>query len=347
MSALRNQLSYPIQKLINLSFSTGIYPNQLKLARIVPIYKNKGDILDPGNYRPISCLNYIGKIFERCLTNRIVSFCDKFSLISHDQFGFQQNKSTCDALIHLTEIIYNALNDKNHNITILIDLQKAFDSVSHKILLSKLDLYGFRGLSLMNLLENYLTDRRSYIEIGSIKSRECKIGSGVPQGSIVSPILFVLFINDLPKCVPNFQSTLYADDTTLSISGKSSSELISNTNSELDLLLNWIDRNGLKINVNKTELLLFTNRKTSNFNQSISFAGNTINFVHSCKFLGVHLDDRLSFSDHIAFLVNKISKHTGILYKIRDKLPLKTRLDFYYSFIYSYLSFNVEVWGGT
>ena len=236
-----------------------MYPNDLKIARIVPIYKKKGEVTDPDNYRPISCLPYLGKIFEKCLASRLISFCNKFSLISSSQFGFQSNKSTGDALIHLTEIIYRSLNNKEYNATILIDLKKAFDSVSHKLLLKKLEYYGVRGIPL-KLFESYLSNRRCYTELGSYRSREGIISSGVPQGSIISPVCFLLFINNLPKFSSRFDTTLFADDTTLSISDSNYVNMIQTANSELTNLTDWIKANELCINIDKTEILLFSNR---------------------------------------------------------------------------------------
>ena len=344
--ALRDHLSQPISDLINLSFLNGIYPDELKIARIVPIYKNQGNILDPTNYRPISCLPYIGKIFEKCLTNRLISFCDKFSLISKKQFGFQCKKSTCDALINLTETIYSSLNSKDFNITVFIDLKKAFDTVSHSILLNKLEKYGIRGTPL-NLIQSYLSNRHSFVEIGSFKSKKGPIVTGVPQGSIISPILFILFINDLPNFSSNFQTTLFADDTTLSITNPNYEQLVQHSNLDLEKFAKWTQVNKLVINVSKTDMMLFTNRDQPDINSDILLQNQKLNLNQSCKFLGTRLDNRLTFCDHINHIVSKISKNSGILYRIRDKLPLKTRLDYYYSFIYPYLSYNVEVWGST
>ena len=344
--SLRHLLAPPLVELINMSFKSGVYPDDLKIARLVPIYKKKGEISDPSNYRPISCLPYLGKIFEKCLSSRLISFCNKFSLISSSQFGFQSNKSTGDALIHLTEIIYNSLNNKKHNATVLIDLKKAFDSVSHRLLLKKFEFYGVRGLPL-NLFRSYLTNRRSYTELGSYRSGECIISSGVPQGSIISPICFLLFINDLPAFSSHFNTTLFADDTTLSISDSNYENMVQLANTELINLTDWIKTNELCMNVDKTEVLLFSNRTIPNVPQSLSIDDISLEYAQSCKFLGVLLDSKLSFRDHINLITSKISKYTGILYRIRDRLPLQARMNFYYAFIYPYLIYNVEVWGST
>ena len=192
-----------------------------------------------------------------------------------------------------------------------------------------------------------ISNRRCYVSYKSATSSEAPITTGVPQGSILGPILFLIYINDLPKCVNNFTSTLYADDTTLCSSDYNYSTLISQSNSDLENLENWMKTNRLTLNISKTEMLLFTNRKFDHLQHRVILGGNSLNYTLNCKFLGVLIDSRLTFSDHIKSISNKISKNCGILYKIRDKLPDQTKLDFYYAFIYPYLTYNVIVWGGT
>ena len=341
---LRRYFAPPLARIINLSVESGIFPCSLKLARIIPIHK-KGDIENPTNYRPISCLPYISKIFEKCMTNRLISFCNKCSIFTKYQFGFRHKLSTSDALINLTENIYDALNNRNHLATYAVDLRKAFDVVNHSIILNKMERMGIRGLPL-NWFRNYLTDRRSYVEIGSTKSDLKTFNIGVPQGSTLGPILFLLYINDLPLISDLLNMTLFADDTTLSVSNPHYNELIANSNDELTKFNNWTLTNRLTINTDKTEMLLFSNKfKGAGGNDEILLNGVSIEAVKSFKFLGVYLDDKLSFEYHIKHVINKISRHSGIIYKIRKNLPEKALLDYYYAFIYPYISYNVEVWG--
>ena len=171
------------------------------------------------------------------IKTRLVKFCDKFSLISSNQFGFQQNKSTCDALVNLTENIYSALNNRSHHYAIMVDLRKAFDVVNHEILLKKLEFYGFRGVPL-EWFRSYLSNRQSFVQFGKVKSSMNTVNIGVPQGSILGPILFILYVNNITNLSPNMSMTLFADDTSISISNHDFDDLVVSTNLELDKLHN-------------------------------------------------------------------------------------------------------------
>ena len=345
-SALHSQLSNPLSLLINTSFSLGYFPKSLKLARITPVHK-QGPKENPSNYRPISSLPYLSKVFEKSMTNNLISFLDKFSIISKSQFGFQKNISTSDALVHLTELIYKSLDHKKHHISILIDLKKAFDTMNHNILLRKLELYGIRHLPLM-WIESYLRDRPSCVGLGGANISNINISNiGIPQGSIIGPILFLIYINDLPNISTNINTTLFADDTTISISDNSFNDLIQKTNTELAKIHDWTISNRLTINVDKTETLLFTNRPNDNNGNCIQLNETDINFTPSCKFLGTFIDNKLTFSKHINHILGKLSRGAGILYKIKDQLPTRARINYYYGMLYPFLSYNILVWGST
>ena len=344
-SSLHGILSIPIAQLINASIIQGKFPKVLKFARVTPVFK-RGDKADPSNYRPISCLPYLSKIFERYITNQLSSYFLKHNIISNTQFGFQKGISTLDALINLSESIYNSLNRKNHYLSILIDLKKAFDTMNHAILLQKLELYGVRGLPLA-LIGSYLADRCSFVQLKDGISDVKTSNIGIPQGSIIGPFLFLTFINDLPNISELFKTYLFADDTTLSISNPDSEQLTLTANSELEKLFEWTISNRLTINVNKTELILFSNRNFSKEENHIYLNENALNYSDNCKFLGVHIDSDMSFKTHINLVVGKLSRGAGILYKIRDSLPKEARLNYYYAMFYPYISFNAIIWAST
>ena len=342
---ISNLVVYPLCKVINLSFTAGIFPQILKLARITPVFK-KGSKNEISNYRPISSLHFISKIYERAMANRVTSFFQKYSLFSSSQFGFLKNKSTTDALIHLTDHIYQALNVKNHHISILLDLKKAFDTVNISILAKKLDMYGVRGLPL-EWIRSFLTDRESYAFVNSAAS-EIKTNSlGLPQGSIISPLLFLIYINDLPCVTNKLHCTLFADDTTFSFAHHDSNALTSTLNSELSNVTDWLHSNRLTLNIPKTELLLHSNRRQAFTNQVVLLNGQDIPFSNCSTFLGTIIDENLNFSPHIGHILQKISRNSGILYRIKDQLTTAVRINFYYSFIFPYLTYSVIVWGST
>ena len=344
--SIKNLVIYPLVKLINFSFTKGIFPEIFKIARITPIHK-KNDPKVCSNYRPISCLPYISKIFERCMANRIVSFFEKFSLFSDKQYGFRKGKSTKDALLNFTESIYDALNAKKHNISILIDLKSAFDTVNIPILLEKFELYGIRGIAL-SWMKSYLENRKFQVKCKDYLSSIKTVNIGLPQGSILGPICFITYIGNLPQVSNKLLSTLYADDTNFSYVDSNHSSMVSTINTELVKILNWTISNRLTINNSKTELLYFTNRPNDiNDGDRIVLNGNILTPVENVRFLGVIIDNKMNFKLHIIDILNKISKHAGILYKIKNELPISARIMYYNSFVLPYLTYNIVHWGNT
>ena len=280
------------------------------------------------------------------MANKLFSFFDKFSIFNTAQFGFRPGKSTTEALIHLLKIIYESLNTKKSLINIQIDLRKAFDVVRHDILLDKLFHYGIRGVTL-NWFRNYLFNRQHYVGIKNSASSLKPITIGVPQGSILGPILFLIFINDMPNCSEFFSSTLFADDSTFSTSVENLTDSIQSINTELIKIQNWTLSNRLTINVEKTEMMCFT-KKPIEVNDGLVFlSGEALRFSDNCTFLGVKLDTNLTFKNHVSHIMNKLSKNTGILYRIKNNLTTEARLNYYHSLLLPYMSFNVIVWGST
>ena len=296
------------------------------------------------NYRPISVIPFLSKILEKCLFVRISGFIKRFSLISTNQFGFSQGISTSDALSSFTNFIHEALDKKQHTLNVFVDYSKAFDTVKHSILLSKLERYGFRGLSL-NLIASYLENRRQRVKIGDAVSDEKQIHIGLPQGSILAPTLFLLYINDLSKLSNCFYPIQFADDTTLIFKNNDFNDLVNCCNGTLDTFYRWSTCNRLTINVEKSHYTIISNRLT---NQTDILLNNSkLNSVDSCKFLGVTIDNKLKFDIHSQGICSKISKTIGVLYRIKNFVPCYVLKQLYFSFIYPYLNYCISVWGST
>lgn len=330
--------------LINECFSQGIYPDCLKLACITPIFKS-GNPLEIENYRPISILSLFNKIFEKSIYNRLSNFVTQCNIIAPQQFGFQKGLSTELAVTNFTEKIYDSLNNKKTTVAIFIDLSKAFDTVNHAILLKKLEVYGIRGVAL-SLLTSYLTNRKHVTRIGNFISAPKPIQLSVPQGTHLAPLLFLLYINDLPHISNLFAPILFADDLTISFSGKDVQQLENICNNEINKIVTWTRCNRLSINYNKTFSILISNQ-TFTHNPDIIINGNPVQKFPSGKFLGVTIDESLNFKQHIDLISKKVSKNIGILYKLNNYLPKNRLVSLYYTFIYPYLLYCNLVWGGT
>ena len=239
----------PLTYLINKSFETGIFPDELKIDKIVPIFKS-GDKTLVSNYRPISVLSFFSKIFETILYNHLIEFIEKHDLLYKFQFGFRKQFSTSHAIISLVDKIHEALNSGNIMIGVTLDFSKAFDTIQISILLKKLYSYGIRGITL-KLIESYLTNRQQFVKINNSRSTSKTVTCGVPQGSVLGPLFFLICINDLPNVSDKLFSILFADDTSVFIEGKNIDEVIGILNTELAKLTVWLAANKLTLNIKK------------------------------------------------------------------------------------------------
>ena len=331
---------------MNKSLTEGVFPNSLKLALVCPIFK-KGDVTKCANYRPISLLSNISKIFERVMYNRIEHFLEEHDSIYELQFGFRKNYSTNHALLSIVESIRKNLDNKTYSCRVFVDLEKAFDTVNHTILLSKLNHYGIRGESL-EWFRSYLTNRKQCSTINGSSSEYSKISCGVPQGSILGPLLFLIYINDmhdaLSKCIVHH----FADDTNLLFSHKDPEVIRKTLNNELKLLYEWLCANRLSLNVDKTEFIIFRPPRTKLNNRIVLNLNNKkIHESRKIKYLGLIMDDRLTWKFHINELCKKLGRSVGMLYKLRHLCPLTVLKSLYYSLLNSHIAYGLPVWGNS
>ena len=332
----------PLTYITNLSLTEGVFPCELKIAQVLPLYKNNDPMLF-NNYRPISLLPFFSKVFERLMYNRLIDFIEKHHLLYQFQFGFRKNHSTFMALVILLEKITEALDNSQFGICILIDFRKAFDTVEHNILLEKLNHYGIRGNALQ-WFNCYLSNRYQYVNYNNTSSDMKLITCGVPQGSILGPLLFLLYINDIAS-VSNLFSILFADDTTLFYSSKSLQELATVVNNELRKVIEWLNANRLSLNIDKTNFMIFRPKGKNENCPTIQINGSSIQEVDNAKFLGITINNRLNWIEHIKCISRKIAKGTGIIIKARIAFESETLLNLYNSLIFPHISYGIHVWG--
>ena len=254
LKLLKNDILCQFVDIFNMSFTSNVFPSALKLAKVIPVHK-KDSKLDFSNYRPISLLSNLDKILEKLMYTRIVKFFNNNNLFYLFQFGFRQNCSTMHALISLTETIRKYLDEGKFACGIFVDLQKAFDMVEHDILLTKLEHYGVRGLA-NDWFKSYLSDRKQFVSINGHDSNLASVLYDVPQGSVLGPLLFLIYINDLNQAIKFCKVHHIADDTNLLHFSKSITKLNKYVNLDMKNFTDWLNANKISLNVRKTELII-------------------------------------------------------------------------------------------
>jgi hypothetical protein len=337
-------IAAPLCKIFNKSLSIGVFPDLLKIARIIPIFKS-GDSEDLKNYRPISLLPSFSKILEQIIHTRMISYLNKQSTLHSSQHGFRINHSTMTAVIDVLESITSALNNKFFSIALFVDVSKAFDSIDHRLLLSKLHVYGIRGVAL-KLIESYLYNRYQYTVVNDVNSHYCKITMGLPQGSILGPLMYTIFVNDMFNVNGSVKCVLYADDTVIIVSAKTTEDLFILASYYFSLFSRWFTVNKLCLNSNKTKFIVFGTCGHDNLS-SIVFDTHTVHRVSEIRYLGIIIDEKLCWKSHINCVRDKLAKGIGMLKMCYSLLPKSCLLLVYYSFLLPYLQYGIEVWGST
>lgn len=338
-----SNVNHYLLNIFNSMIATSTYPQSLKIHKVIPIPKGRNSTVIE-NLRPISVLPSINIIYERIIHRQMAAFLETNRILTDCQYGFRRGCGTDEAVINVQNYICKML-DKGHNgvVGIFFDLSKAFDMIDHNILLKKLEFYGIRG-SVLRLFKSYLVNRKQFVQMGDSKSQLASIEHGVPQGSVLGPLLFLIYVNDLCNLELKGRLFMYADDICLFYPYKSTTVVKTYMERDSALIFEYMRLNKLFINRKKTKLIRFKPYPGHNMDFSITVDGETINEVNVVKYLGIYMQSNLNWNHHINQLKLKISPALGLLYKFKYKFDERTKYLIYQTLIQSHLNYLAVVY---
>ena len=344
LKSLADQIAVPLEIIFNKSLEEGLFPKKMKLADIVPLYKNK-DKQECSNYRPISLLITHSKLLEKIMHKRVYKFLEKTGQIFPSQYGFRSSHSCENAVSELLSTIIKGKEHGLYTVSLFLDLSKAFDSLEHEMMLNKLNSYGIRG-NVLQWFRSYLDDRRirtkCYVSSsGQLEYFEYKpIKYGTPQGSCLGPLLFLIFTNDLLKELHHCSSILFADDTTLYKTHRNLVYLQWCVQDDMNRLMEYFRINKLTLNLNKTVCVLFQKNKSSTNKIQLQLGSHNISNSPETKFLGMTLDQNLNWSSHVSKLILKLNRNLNLLKLSRNMMTQDSKLLVYHSHLESHIQYG-------
>ena len=334
---------FVLSHIFNLSLKEGIFPDKMKIAKVIPIFK-KGPKTRVENYRPISLLPAFSKILERIVYNRLSDFLKDNHVLYEKQFGFRKNHSTSHATAYLSSKLYETLDEAEKSICVFMDLSKAFDTLNIDIMLEKLKHYGIKGVT-NSWFSSYLSGRLQFVEIEGHRSNNiCEMLHGVPQGSILGPLLFNLYINDFCNCLSFGEAIMFADDTTLVFKSKDAYYLNLMANEDLSSAADWLAENKLSLNIKITKFMQFDMAKLNTTSPKLYIGTKRVKAVDTQKFLGVIFDDKLSWKPHINAVISKLNSCLGATRRARPYLNNKSMFTIYHSLMQSHTQYCCSTW---